>query len=185
MPCGCQGLQKLLGRFLRKKTILSMLGSLRGFQKFQLPIAPPRVDSNKGPHRVNRAHWPTRENRQNFSIFWIFPAYGKNCLRWPQIGPGGFFPTNPDLADILGRTDLNFEKFVFFIFWTPNFQTPPPPPPPTDEPSDPNLTPLPTHPGIKYVARALAAIFFRTNPDLANILGDMDFDFDNLCALIF
>ena len=27
----------------------------------------------------------------------------------------------------------------------------------TDEPSDPNLTPLPTHPGIKYVARALAA----------------------------
>ena len=32
-------------------------------------------------------------------------------------------------------------------------QTPPP-----DEFSDPNLTPLPTHPGIKYVARTLAAI---------------------------
>ena len=29
----------------------------------------------------------------------------------------------------------------------------------TDELSDPNLTPLPTHPGIKYVARALAAIY--------------------------
>ena len=73
-------------------------------------------------NRVNRAHWPTKENRQNLSNFWIFPAYGKNCLRWPQIGPGGFcFPTNPDLADILGRTDLNFENFYFFfIFWTPN-----------------------------------------------------------------
>ena len=52
-----------------------------------------------------------------------------------------------------------------FLFWPKHldFQTPPPPtppPPPTDEPSDPNLTPLPTHPGIKYVARALAAILF-------------------------
>ena len=35
----------------------------------------------------------------------------------------------------------------------PDFQTPPP-----DEFSDPNLTPLPMHPGIKYVARALAVI---------------------------
>ena len=77
----------------------------------------------------------------------------------PKWGQDDFFPTNPDLADILGRTDLNFEKcYVFLIFWTPNFQTPPPPPPPTDELSDSNLTPLPTHPGIKYVARALAAM---------------------------
>ena len=37
------------------------------------------------------------------------------------MGPGGFFPTNPDLADILGRTDLNFENFYFFHFWTPTF----------------------------------------------------------------
>ena len=37
--------------------------------------------------------------------------------------------------------------------WFPDFQTPPP-----KKLSDPNLTPLPTHPGIKYVARALAAI---------------------------
>ena len=36
----------------------------------------------------------------------------------------------------------------------PDFQTPPTT---TEELSDPNLTPLPTHPGIKYVARALAA----------------------------
>ena len=113
----------------------------------------------------------------------------------PKRGQEDFFPTNPDLADILGRTDLNFENFYFFgfldptfldfqpprslNFWifrfrisklpdfqvprVPEFQTPPPAPPPPlappDELSDLNLTPLPTHPGIKYVARALAAMF--------------------------
>ena len=80
-----------------------------------------------------------------------------------------FVPTNPDLADILGRPDLDFEFFLFFdptfldfqvpkspnfwIFRSPDFQTPAP-----DELSDPNLTPFPTHPGIKYVARTLAAM---------------------------
>ena len=113
----------------------------------------------------------------------------KMALDGPKWDPQGFFPTNPDLADILGRTDLNFENFYFFDFLdskflgfqvprSPNsqisrsphlqiprfpdsqishFQTPPAPPP--DEFSDPNLTPLPMHPGIKHVARALAAIW--------------------------
>ena len=31
------------------------------------------------------------------------------------MGPGGFFPTNPDLAAILGRTDLNFQIFYFLF----------------------------------------------------------------------
>ena len=31
------------------------------------------------------------------------------------------FPTNPDLADILGRTDLDFETFHFFDFLDPKF----------------------------------------------------------------
>ena len=39
----------------------------------------------------------------------------KNCLRWPQMGPGGFFPTNPDFADILDRTALNLEKSDFLF----------------------------------------------------------------------
>ena len=88
----------------------------------------------------------------------FFPAHAKNGPRWPQMGPGGFFPTNPDLADILGRTDLDFENFYFFDFLDPkfldfqvprspnsqisrlpDFQTPP------NKLSDPNLTPLPTH----------------------------------------
>ena len=33
-----------------------------------------------------------------------------------------FFPTNPDLANILGRTDLDFEIFIFWILWIPYFQ---------------------------------------------------------------
>ena len=31
-----------------------------------------------------------------------------------------FVPTNPDLADILGRTDLDFENFNIFDFLDPN-----------------------------------------------------------------
>ena len=41
------------------------------------------------------------------------------------MGPGGFLPTNPDLADILGRTDLDFDNFCFLFFvcfGIPNFQ---------------------------------------------------------------
>ena len=33
------------------------------------------------------------------------------------MGPGGFFLANPDLADILGRTDFDFENFYFFDFF--------------------------------------------------------------------
>ena len=36
-------------------------------------------------------------------------------------GPGGFFPTNPDLADILGDTDFDFEDFYFLDFLDPKF----------------------------------------------------------------
>ena len=38
----------------------------------------------------------------------------------PKRGQEDFFPTNPDLADILGRTDLNFEKLCLF-FLDPTF----------------------------------------------------------------
>ena len=105
-------------------------------------------------------------------MFWIFSAHGKMAWGGPKWGPRGCVPTNPDLANILGRTDLDFENFYFFelldpifldfqvprspnsqIFRFPDFQTPPPAPAP-DELSDPNLTPLPTHPGIKYVTRS-------------------------------
>ena len=109
----------------------------------------------------------------------MFPAHAKNDLKWHEMGPGCFFPTNPDIADILGDTDFDFENFDFWDFLDPrlldfqvprfpNFQVPrfpnsqisrfpdfqtPPPAPPPDELSDPNLTPLPMRPGIKYVAK--------------------------------
>ena len=45
--------------------------------------------------------------------------------KWPGMAPNGarrmFFPTNPDLADILGRTDLEFENFHFFHAVDPQF----------------------------------------------------------------
>ena len=85
--------------------------------------------------------------------------------KWGQEDP---FLANPDLADILGRTDLDFENSYFLDLLDPkfldfqvprsqnsqistslDFQTPA-----ADEFSDPNLTPLPTHPGIKYIARS-------------------------------
>ena len=114
----------------------------------------------------------------------FFPAHGKNAWDGPKRDREDFF-TNPDLADMLGRTDLDFEISDFFHmldptfldfqvtrspnFWisrSPDLQIPRSPnsqisrfpdfqtPPPADELSDPNLTPLPTHPGIKYVARS-------------------------------
>ena len=39
----------------------------------------------------------------------------------PKWGREDFFPANPGLANILGRTDLNFEDFYFFHFLDPKF----------------------------------------------------------------
>ena len=72
-----------------------------------IALSPPRVDSSKGPNRVNRAHWPTKEH-SNKKTTW------KNRLRWPQIGTEDLFPTNPDLADILGDMDFDSENFYFW-----------------------------------------------------------------------
>ena len=40
----------------------------------------------------------------------------------PEWGQEDFFHTNPDLADILGRTDLDFENFYVFDFLDHNIQ---------------------------------------------------------------
>ena len=43
------------------------------------------------------------------------------------MGPGGFFPTNPDLPDIFGRTDFDFDNFHCLDFLDlkfPNVQVP-------------------------------------------------------------
>ena len=64
-----------------------------------------------------------------------------------------FYFLNPKFLDFQVPRSPNSQISRF-----PDFQTPPAPPD-LEKLSDPKLTPLPTHPGIKYVARALAAIF--------------------------
>ena len=64
-------------------------------------------------------------------IFWIFWAPNLG----PGLGPGLGLALGPDAGAAAGAAACAAP----------------------DEFSDPNLTPLPTHPGIKYVARTLAA----------------------------
>ena len=76
---------------------------------------------------MNRAHWPTKENRQNSIIFSIFSAHGKIASNGPKWGQELFFPASADLANILGDTDVDFENFYFFDLLDPNilnFQVP-------------------------------------------------------------
>ena len=39
----------------------------------------------------------------------------------PKWGQEDFFPANPDLADMLGRMDLDFDNFYWFDFLDPKF----------------------------------------------------------------
>ena len=39
----------------------------------------------------------------------------------PKWGKKDFFPTNPGLANILGRMDLDFENVTLWLFWIPQF----------------------------------------------------------------
>ena len=52
-----------------------------------------------------------------YLLLYLFRSMHKNYPRWPQMGPGGFFPTNPHLADILGDMDFDFEIFDFWDFF--------------------------------------------------------------------
>ena len=45
---------------------------------------------------------------------------GKMAWDGPKWGREDFCPTNPDLADMLGRMDFDFENSSFLIFWIPN-----------------------------------------------------------------
>ena len=54
-------------------------------------------------------------------MFLIFAARAKKCLKWYEMGPGGVVPTNPDLADILGDTDFDFDNLNFLDLLDPTF----------------------------------------------------------------
>ena len=64
---------------------------------------------------------PPRRTGKNSSLFYICFGPWKNAWGGPKWDREGLFPANPDLADILGRMDLDFENFVFWIFWNPDF----------------------------------------------------------------
>ena len=49
----------------------------------------------------------------DFLILWV---HGKHVLKWPQMWPRVFVPTNPDLVDILGETMCHFED-VNILHW--------------------------------------------------------------------
>ena len=49
----------------------------------------------------------------------MFAVHGENGIKW---GWEVIFLANPDRADILGDMDLDFENFHLKIFWVPNFQ---------------------------------------------------------------
>ena len=76
-----------------------------------------------GPNRVNRAHWPTKENRQNFSIFFAFfrptQKIGPDGPKW---GQEDFFLLIQTLPTFWAERILILRIFIFWIFWIPNFQ---------------------------------------------------------------
>ena len=58
---------------------------------------------------------PPRKNTLT-SVFRFFRPTQKMGPDGPKWGQEDFFPTNPDLADILGRTDSDFDNFYFGFF---------------------------------------------------------------------
>merc|ERR1711938_252379 len=61
------------------------------------------------------------KHRRHFCMFLdFFRSMEKMAWDGPKWGREDFFPANPDLANILGRTYLDFEIFFSFC-WIPNF----------------------------------------------------------------
>ena len=71
---------------------------------------------------TDTAHWPTKENRQNFVIFLHFSGLWK---KWPQMTPNRagriFFLLIQTLPTFWAERIWILRIFIFFIFWTPNF----------------------------------------------------------------
>ena len=88
--------------------------------------------------------------QESASIFsWVKNIFGNLPPIFSWVGPTWAHPLGPHVGPPT--------KWVGTPTWAQAWAQTPAPPPPPDEFSDPNLTPLPTHPGIKYVARTFAA----------------------------
>ena len=86
-----------------------------------LALTPQLSISGKTPSQCELAIGPPGKIGKNLAIFGFFRSIEKMASDGPKWGQEDFFPTNPGLAEILGRTDLNFEKFYFFHFLDPKF----------------------------------------------------------------
>ena len=85
---------------------------------FDLDVSPPIAIC---PKRLNRAHWPTKENRQNLSNFWIFRPTQKMGREGPKWGGDAFFRHRKILPTFWAERILILRIFVFWIFLGPKF----------------------------------------------------------------
>ena len=72
--------------------------------------SPPRVDSSKGP-KPGQQHTAAIDHQGKYAKHVQFLHYSgpwKNVWNGMKKGQEDLFPTKPDLAHILGRTDLDF-----------------------------------------------------------------------------
>ena len=101
--------------------------------------------------------WAERIWILRIPIFWIFRTPHFWISRFPDLQIPRF--PGPQISKFPNSQISRF----------PDFQTPPAAPAPAlpDELSDPNLTPLPTHPGIKYVAGSPCCDKSRAGPEEA------------------
>ena len=65
-----------------------------------------------------------RKITKHMHVFYILSGPWKDWKDWPEMATHGariFFPTNPDLADMLGRPDLDFDNLYVFVFLDSKF----------------------------------------------------------------
>jgi len=81
---------------------------------------------------ISIAEWLTKENRQTLCTFLHFSGPRKKNAGMAPNGAGSFFffRANPDLANILGHTEFDFE-ICFWVGWVPSFWLGPSLGPPT------------------------------------------------------
>ena len=97
--------------------------SSRDGKQLQLQYLLPHLGwiAARAPNRVNRAHGPTKENRQNFQICCIFPAHAKMGPDGPKWGREEFVLLIQTLPTFWAERILILRIFIFWIFWGSQF----------------------------------------------------------------
>ena len=76
---------------------------------------------SKGPNQANSIHCTTKEQQCGFGIFWSMDKMIWNDVKkWQEL----LVPTNPDLCDVLGRTDLIVRSCISSFDWLHMFRCP-------------------------------------------------------------